>query len=46
MSAMDLFLGYTWFKPFKHKEPEDVLHASEAILGESLNIFASKTRLG
>ena len=42
MSVMDLFSEYTWFKHLKHKEPEDVLHAFEAILGESLNILSAQ----
>ena len=35
MSIMDLFSGYVWFKPLKKKEPEDVLMAFEAVIGES-----------
>ena len=42
MSVMDLFSGYTWFKPLKHKEPEDVLQAFETILGDSLNILPGR----
>ena len=39
MSVMDLFSGYTWFKPIKHKEPGDVLHAFQAIVAESMDIL-------
>jgi hypothetical protein len=42
MSVMDLFSGYTWFKPLKQKEPENVLQAFETILGESLNILPTR----
>jgi len=35
LTCVDLFSGYTWFKPLKHKEPSDVLKAFEEIVAES-----------
>ena len=35
LTCVDLFSGYTWYKPLKNKEPRDVLKAFDSIVAES-----------